>query len=184
MLLTIPWVLSVYAGRVTLDEKGEGFYNRKPKLLNKGFWSGQWTRTGVNARNSVKKNSLLMLITCLPYVIIQGVAFGYGCGEKGNGDITAMPSQNVTRIDLNSSSLFGDSLPSGCQAEKEKWFAFTGMILCIVMLVGYLIYQKVAGDKEDKEEVVDQIKTKAIKQGNISLTTAFVDDFMKQVKIF
>ncbi len=39
MLLTIPWALSVYGGRVDLDSNGNANYKRTPKLSPDGFWS-------------------------------------------------------------------------------------------------------------------------------------------------
>merc|ERR1719502_2507268 len=73
MLLTIPWNLSLIAGRVDLVD-GVAQYKRPAKQrLTKG-WS--LTGTGISAKPIVAKNAIMMLATALPcYLIIQVPAF-------------------------------------------------------------------------------------------------------------
>eukprot|EP00658_Telonema_sp_P-2_P013059 TRINITY_DN14959_c0_g1_i1.p1 TRINITY_DN14959_c0_g1~~TRINITY_DN14959_c0_g1_i1.p1 ORF type:complete len:443 (-),score=105.99 TRINITY_DN14959_c0_g1_i1:632-1960(-) len=88
MLLTLPWALAVWAGRVDLDHRGQGNYNPSPdadghprKLSDKN--SAMFSSdAGVNCSSSVKTTANLMLLTILPYLIIQIAAFGYGCYHK------------------------------------------------------------------------------------------------------
>ena len=100
MLLTLPWGLAVYAGRVNLDENGQGAYHMKEserlshdhnhltKVNCASLYptyscrdSSVW-QTGVNCSESVASTAKLMLLTALPYVLIQCAAFGYGCANK------------------------------------------------------------------------------------------------------
>ena len=70
MLLTVPWSLSVVAGRV--DYKGGApSYRGKPKLSPGGLMSGL-TTTGVQKNG---KGGTIMLLSCVTYLIIQGPAF-------------------------------------------------------------------------------------------------------------
>jgi hypothetical protein len=76
MLLCIPWSLSVYAGRVSLD-KGTGLavykrphgvsaWNKLDPPNNKNLYT-----TGVSGHSQLKIGGLLMLITAIPFLIIQ-----------------------------------------------------------------------------------------------------------------
>ncbi|CAM9847904.1 unnamed protein product, partial [Heterosigma akashiwo] len=49
MLLTMPWVLSVFAGRVSLDDKGACRYKKSPKLIPPML---SLTKTGVEVADS------------------------------------------------------------------------------------------------------------------------------------
>ena len=71
MLLTVPWALSLWAGRVDLDAEGKANYARKPKLgANRGP-----TECGVSPGPQVKSGANIMVMTLVSYVIIQGPAF-------------------------------------------------------------------------------------------------------------
>jgi len=73
MLLTIPWILMLVAGRVSLDSRGKGAYNKKHKLTPPNafhFW-----RTGTNVNPSVRVSALIMIGTSISYLLIQVRAF-------------------------------------------------------------------------------------------------------------
>ena len=70
MLLTLPWILALVAGRVTCVD-GEPDYKRK--LVDKSDWS--MTGTGISVLPEISFNAKMMLITCLPYVLIQAPAW-------------------------------------------------------------------------------------------------------------
>lgn len=60
MLLTIPWVLAVLAGRVDLDENGHGNY--RPSKGQQKFTPGRsWATSGVEVLPSIRKNALVCL---------------------------------------------------------------------------------------------------------------------------
>ena len=71
MLLTVPWALSLWAGRVDLDGDGRANYARRPKLgKDRGF-----SECGVSPGPQVRSGAKIMLLTLLSYLIIQGPAF-------------------------------------------------------------------------------------------------------------
>lgn len=82
MLLTVPWGLSVYGGRVNLDDNGAPNYFGKPKLTPKSNVLEELTRTGVSVTEQVKHGGVIMMLTSIPYFLIQGPAlFIHGPSE-------------------------------------------------------------------------------------------------------
>ena len=75
MLLTVPWALSVYYGRVDYDEKEmTPNYKRYPKLTRDENWS-DLEITGVVLTPEVNHGAKMMMMTTLPYFLIQVPAF-------------------------------------------------------------------------------------------------------------
>jgi Ca2+/Na+ antiporter len=75
MLLTIPWLLSVNSGRVTILRGGKLNYHPgkdKAKLEEGG---SLLTGSGVKIEKTIKDNAKIMLLTCSSYLIIQIPAF-------------------------------------------------------------------------------------------------------------
>lgn len=75
MLLTVPWALSVYGGRVDLDENGTPQYLGKPKLTPKTNPKDELYHTGVSLSEAVKHGAVIMALTTIPYFLIQVPAF-------------------------------------------------------------------------------------------------------------
>ena len=83
MLLTIPWALSVYGGRVDLDVNGTPQYLAKPKLTPKLGLNDELFYTGVSVTEAVKHGAIIMSITTIPYFLIQVPAlFLHGPSEE------------------------------------------------------------------------------------------------------
>ena len=75
MLLTVPWALSVYYGRVDFDEKTSmPNYKKSPKLTYEGACS-DLSRTGVALTPEVNHGAKTMMMTTIPYFLIQVPAF-------------------------------------------------------------------------------------------------------------
>lgn len=74
MLLTVPWGLSVFAGRVDIDSHGNPQYSGKPKLTD-GSIVAQISSTGVSITDTVSHGAMIMLLTTIPYFLIQVPAF-------------------------------------------------------------------------------------------------------------
>lgn len=73
MLLTIPWTLAVYAGRVKIVQ-GKCDY-RKPKLTGQ---ESLLTHTGVEPKAAeMKRGWIWIAVTAIPYCIVQGSGFAY-----------------------------------------------------------------------------------------------------------
>jgi Ca2+/Na+ antiporter len=70
MLLTVPWGLSVFAGRADLVN-GKPSYTKKPKLTAKESIKEELNETGVAISDEVKQAGIVMACTTLPYFLIQ-----------------------------------------------------------------------------------------------------------------
>jgi Ca2+/Na+ antiporter len=70
MLLTVPWALSIFAGRVDHGLNGHPNYLGKPKLANPSSWV-PLKNTGVALTEEVNHGAILMMITTIPYFLIQ-----------------------------------------------------------------------------------------------------------------
>jgi Ca2+/Na+ antiporter len=141
MLLTVPWALSVYQGRVNLNEQGEPQYLGQPKLTPNLSAMKELYHTGVSITDTISHGAVIMAITTIPYFLIQGPAF-YIHG----------PSEEV--------------------ADKEKYWALAGLIVCLTGFISYLYLQLQLSRKGmDKGKRVAVVK-KLLQQGEVSLCGA------------
>jgi Ca2+/Na+ antiporter len=83
MLLTVPWALSIYAGRVDLTN-GKPDYMGKPKLSSSySSLTDDFQNTGVTLTLAVRHGGVIMAVTTLPYFLIQvPAAFLHGPTEE------------------------------------------------------------------------------------------------------
>jgi Ca2+/Na+ antiporter len=82
MLLTVPWALSIYAGRVDLKD-GKPDYMAKPKLSTYSTLTEDFKNTGVTLSQAVRHGGIIMAATTLPYFLIQvPAAFLHGPTEE------------------------------------------------------------------------------------------------------
>ena len=83
MLLTVPFAVSILAGRVDIDEQGNAAYKKKPKLSEKDSIIASFTSSGVAISDAVKHGGVIMAITTIPYFLIQVPAlFMHGPSEE------------------------------------------------------------------------------------------------------
>merc|ERR1719387_1925429 len=68
MLLTLPWIISVYAGQVDMDESGNCIGYKQKAGQRK---TGNTKATGCQFEDGVSKNAILMFLTSLSYFVIQ-----------------------------------------------------------------------------------------------------------------
>jgi len=141
MLLTVPYGISVLAGRVDIGPDGNTNYRGKPKVSPKGSILEELNTTGVAVTYAIKHGGIIMAITTIPYFLIQIPAmFMHG------------PSEEVAR--------------------GEKWWAFSGMVACLVGLFAYMRLQlKISKEGEDKTKRIAIMK-KNLQQGKLSLSGA------------
>jgi hypothetical protein len=66
MLITVPWLLSVYAGRVDIED-GKAKYTKAGKRAEGAV-------TGVPNSPAVQKGGYVMMLTAVSYIILQGPA--------------------------------------------------------------------------------------------------------------
>ncbi|TMW55919.1 hypothetical protein Poli38472_008567 [Pythium oligandrum] len=151
MLLTIPWALSILAGRVNLDEQGRGSYIR-PKNAPEG-WSkltphGNMNlfKTGVVLFDEIRSNARTMIVTSLIYLILQIPAFQY----TGTHARDAVADHEAV-------------------AKAERPFAFVAFVVSMAAFFIYL-YWNVKRSSKVAEDVIDEIRVQAIRNGEISLS--------------
>jgi len=77
MLLTVPLFLSILAGRVNLGPSGDALYFSKPKLKPDATNVESLMSSGVSISNIVKQNSVVMIISTIPYILVQTPAIYY-----------------------------------------------------------------------------------------------------------
>ena len=98
MLLTIPWFLSIYAGRVDIIA---GLPRYKPPRGEKKLSPGRSaSECGIAADTAVRSSCTLMLVTCVPYFIIQGPAF--------------FPKNGLSVTDLHPNNTHNCATPEEC----------------------------------------------------------------------
>jgi Ca2+/Na+ antiporter len=142
MLLTVPWALSVYGGRVDIDPAtGTPDYLGKPKLTPNLSWRHTLTTTGVSISDQVKNGAIVMVITTIPYFLIQVPAsFIHGAQED--------------------------------KVEGEHWWALGGFVVCILGFLSYMYLQlQISRQGEDRTKRVAVMK-KMLEKGLISLSGA------------
>merc|ERR1712166_1050709 len=145
-----------YAGRVDLDEHGKGTssYAAAKKHQRLVKCEGM-TKEGVECSGSVRKTGILMVITMLPYVLIQIAAFGYDCYHKD---------------DTNK-----------CSGEGN--FPLVGLIISIVFFLGYCCFQvreanieRADGQTSSQKELAYRVRQKMMEKG-ITIWKVHKDDF-------
>ena len=142
MLLTVPWALSVYNGRV--DFSGPDMlpnYKGNPKLKEGVGFEESLHTTGVALTPEIHHGAKMMMVTTLPYFIIQAPAF-FLKGDR----------QTVS--------------------DGEHYWAFAGFFVCVIFFVAYLYTQvKMSNDSTHKLRRMAVIK-ESLKAGAMSLSGA------------
>jgi len=119
MLLTIPWFLAIYAGRVDIGEDGNCDYKTKLSGANNGLYA-----TGVQFRPAIKANAKFMILSSFIYFIIL------------------IPSLSVDKMKVVPTSITGE-------AQYEHAYALVGVALCLAAFCVYLFLQYKASQKEE-----------------------------------
>jgi Ca2+/Na+ antiporter len=158
MLLTVPWFLSVLAGRVNIRPDGSMNYTR---MHGRGRWAklmppgnASLPGTGVEPMSMVAISGKIMGLTAVTYLVIQAAAFSTG-------------------------NFFAGSQTDASTAEAaaaERMPAALCFLVAIAFFAWYLYYQLTsAGDAEMeyRESMADAVCQKAIQHGDISLSAAF-----------
>jgi len=155
MVLTIPWAMSIFGGRVDI-ENGNCVYKRVgssrgfQKLTQPGL--GLFT-TGVQLTHLVRWGAAFMMITAIPYLLIQGSAF------FANGTDSQV-------------------------ALAEKTWALVGLIFALILFFGYLGYQfhlADQGSNESHELKVDEIRKQKILEKQVSLMGTMLGELREHV---
>lgn len=151
MLLTVPWFLSILAGRVNIQNGSTTYHHRPHKLTPSGNLS--LDGTGVEPMPMVRISGRIMLLTAASYLVIQAAALSTGAFFAADKTVAATKAA----------------------AKSEKLPATFCFVICLAFFVWYLYYQVTATEEEIeyRETVVDELKQKAIRNGEVSLSAAF-----------
>ncbi|KAI0566522.1 Sodium/calcium exchanger protein [Gracilaria domingensis] len=153
MLLTIPWFLSILAGRVNIRPDGVPNYLHRPKLNPPD--NMDLDRTGVTPQKVVKTAGRTMLITAMTYIVIQLAALRTGVFFKA--DETAAATKRA--------------------AGQERLPALFCLVVCLSFFMWYLYSQFTSSPEYNKylQDRKDAVTQKLIRRGELTLTEAFKD---------
>lgn len=163
MLLTIPWFLSILAGRVDMTRDATntltpnyGKSSGGTKLNPRASTMEKLFKTGVSLQSQAHFTGKLMVLTSLTYLIIQAPAF-YELDNDADIKSNATNSTNSQhRI-----------------AIEQSW-ALTGLIIAVIAFLGYIVYQV---RYANFDEAAERAQAKAIENCSISLSGIFVSEF-------
>jgi len=156
MLLTVPWFMSVVAGRVTIEEDMHLRYTHKNKLTEETKWS--LTEAGVSVGEPIRNTARLMLLTAISYVVIQGGAFS-----------VAKVSDSVKAADTESKFAL---------AAMMLCFFFFAIYLWYQWQQGKSVDDELEEEPSFFENKVDEVRKKNIAGGKVSLTALVYDDIL------
>jgi len=130
MLLTLPWILSVFAGQVDMDASGKCVGYSKPggKRLTQGNPHG----SGLQFNEGVTKNAYLMLITSLGYFVIQIPAY--------------MVDDQKTKAEYPSTAAYIAAVEF--ESSSENQYALVGFGVTMFLFFFYMYLQYVAALKK------------------------------------
>lgn len=164
MLLTLPWALSIYSGRVNLNSNGKANYC-KPKGAEKS-WSKlmpadnkSLTKTGINVGPEISINGITMVLTSLIYLIIQ------------------IPAYKTTGFQQEDALVDNKAL-----SKQEHFYAIIGLVLCIFTFFGYLVWN-VRRTSQIAADIVEGKQIEGIRNKEISLSAIMGKEFRRMVRI-
>jgi len=154
MLLTVPWFLSILAGRVTINPDGNCNYVKPKgagsdwKKLKDGTAFGD---SGVSVGESIKYTAKVMVFTLLPFFIIQIPAIMGHCIELDEEKKCKTPGNA----------------------------ALAGGAVAVAQFLWYLWDQaRLANADVVKQDKIDQLRSKAVNDHLLSLRGLFPDKVM------
>jgi len=160
MLLTLPWVLAVFAGRVSIRD-GKPQYKR-PKNAPDGWQKlsdedsspfSSLKTSGVGIGPAIQTNAKIMLLTAVSYLIIQLPAFWV--------DKPSWAPQTGLKD----------------QMSFEKVPAWIGLFVCIGLFFYYLYLMVKAANSDDSPQQAKAVQTmvEGIKAGKVTLRGVMAD---------
>mmetsp|Transcript_16758 Transcript_16758/g.67609 ORF Transcript_16758/g.67609 Transcript_16758/m.67609 type:complete len:588 (-) Transcript_16758:594-2357(-) len=164
MLLTIPWAIAGVAGRVDIDERTHtAKYTAKPKLTPAKAWS--LFGCGVQPGDQVKTGAVLMLLTSISYLVIQGPCIYLEYFSSAQGPKTTAAKDH--------------EIGSG-----EHWFALAGLCITLFGFVAYLWYQvSTSGDEDNIRKFrADELIKQKLRKGEITLAGAMSEIIVQEAQ--
>jgi len=125
MLLTVPWFLAVLGGRVDYTQ-GKCQYNASQKLTKFGITDTLF-HCGIRYKPEIRANAKIMVVTAFTYLVIQLPAL-YVDNQN--------PKIGLKVIEKDNS--------------QESFWAFIGMVICIIFFSMYMYMQYAASLPEQQ----------------------------------
>lgn len=163
MLLTLPWFLSIWCGRVNIDNSGTfppPAYSSAIKLDPEMPLLRSLSSTGVGIGKPLKKNAKMMLGTATTYLIIQGPAFK-----------------------VDSQAAYKEMSPHEQVEERiyesgfENVFAWAGLAASTLwfFIYLYLSYVESTQERGQVQEQIQRVTYAEIQKGTLTLRGAMAD---------
>lgn len=151
MLLTLPWFLSIYAGRVDI-KNGDTMYkgNKLTPPTNRSLF-----HTGVKLGGTIASNASVMLLTCSPFIIVQGPAFLVNL----RGSLSARAEQSISHQE---------------RVRVEHPFACASLVLSWSLFLWYLLrmyHDNYCADGAVTDTIVNKM-VQSIQEGKLTLRQA------------
>eukprot|EP00731_Ephydatia_muelleri_P014631 Em0008g351a len=140
MLLTVPWVAAMFLARVDIV-KGKGVNGQCGRLKPSSFIT-----QGVTVSHDVTIGALIMLITVLPYFVVQGADWHWG--PTSHPDTSPAPAYT-------------------------KWSALATFILCFIFFILYMAQQlifSVASQRKDNARKEKRLERRVLRQFYLSMS--------------
>jgi len=166
MLLTLPWFVAVFCGRVSINEKGQTMYkmppDADPKKWDKLNPPGTMNlfKTGISYGPEIQENGKVMLMTLIGYFIIQIPATMWDVLPKPGDLLKTDPVKLKGMQDK--------------EAGKENIWALVGLVVCLVEFMYYLVTQwndAHRGEGGVSKKITDTT-VEAMKNGQLTLRAA------------
>jgi Ca2+/H+ antiporter len=144
MLLTIPWFLAIYGGRVDIVNFEPQY--RRPRFAPESWCkltpgNKSWQDSGVGVTAQVGENAGTMMLSCLLYLVMQIPAFYFGT-------LGMTPAE---------------------KGKAEALFALVGFFVCVAAFCFYLYVQMKDEDNELSQAKAEDQRVAAIRSGELSL---------------
>lgn len=151
LLVTIPWAVSIFAGRVSITKTSSN-YTRPPGVKAEEFQKlkpedkKSLTKSGVEVGGVVKKNVLFVIFSAIPYLVVQIPVLLTG-GSKGH-----------------------DSKPF-------RVAAYIGLGIAIVVMIAYFVTQYIYS-KENivTQDLLEREIEKSIKMGLTNISSVLISE--------
>jgi Ca2+/Na+ antiporter len=136
MLLTLPWVLSFFGGKVDFENGSlDKAYDKKKSARDTKSFADSIFGSGVEFESGAQNNAKIMMLTCLAYFAIQVPAL--------------MVDDQKARADYGSESEYIEAVMS--ESSGVHTASLAGIVLTVLLLAVYLALQVKAAN-QGKEE--------------------------------
>ena len=165
MLLTIPWFLTIYAGRVGMKGSKCDYNHPGPKCPSSPSLTHALFETAVEVKDAVRENANYMLGTGVSYLFLQLVLFFDDKGSHGMKDKDDEDSLDNLK-------------------KAQRYVALATMCVCFVFFSAYL-YQMITRSPEKKSNDAAHLVAEAkfmkrlklcIAKGDVSIMSALFED--------